>query len=36
MKKFGIAIAAFALILCSASAYNPPELSENLWNLSST
>lgn len=36
MKKIGIAIAAFALILSSASAYNPPELSENLWNLSST
>ena len=36
MKKLGIAIAAFALILSSASAYNPPELSENLWNLSST
>ena len=36
MKKIGIAIAAFALILSSASAYNPPVLSENLYALSST
>ena len=36
MKKLGIAIAAFALLLSGASAYNPPAFSENLWNLSST
>jgi hypothetical protein len=36
MKKLGIAIAAFALILSSASAYNPPELSEGLYTFSST
>ena len=36
MKKIGIAAAAFALILSSASAYNPPELSESLWDFSST
>lgn len=36
MKKLGIAIAAFALILSSASAYNPPELAEGLYSFSST
>ena len=36
MKKLCIAIAAFALILSSASAYNPPELSEGLYSFSST
>lgn len=36
MKKIGIAISAFALLVASASAYNPPVFSESLWNLSST